>query len=180
MQTPTLRGYQKDAIAHVLSTAAHTLLVSPTGSGKTIIGAALVAALGGRTLWVSHRRELAVQAAIAIEQATGFRPAIAMDGTPLPGNLEQVCITSPATIKNRELTYYPDQVIIDEAHHSAASTWQDLFDRLSGVRRIGLTATPQRSDGAGLGDLFETLHVVTTHEQLLLENRIVPLRIFAP
>lgn len=153
-----LRPYQQRAVSAVLDAwqrGAHRIcLVMPTGAGKTVTAQAIAERAGGRSLWLTHRVELAAQApgpAVTVQSlvASGERPAC-------------------------------DVLIADEAHHLApgAPEWNSVASAYP--RILGLTATPQRHDGSALGDLFDHLVVGAQYSELLQGGWIVPTRVFRP
>jgi superfamily II DNA or RNA helicase len=163
----TLRPYQEDAIAAVESAAERgvqrPLLVLPTGCGKTLIFASLIAKRGGSALVLAHRDELLRQAAekIAIADPTlalgvGF-VAAQRDDTRSP-----VVVASVQTLaRESRLARLPREftvVVVDEAHHASARSYRRILDHLSPSPLIlGVTATPTRADGKELGDLFQEI-----------------------
>lgn len=165
------------------------LLVAPTGAGKTVIGGELVRLVSQRSrrvLWLAHRIELVEQAICAI-QARGVR-VVAHSAAKVCGENadEPVAVASLDTLYSRiQLNEHwrpaADLVILDEAHHGAAQTYRHILDHYRDATLIGLTATPERSDGAGLGgDLFSRLIVVTTPQQCLADGHLVPMQIIRP
>ena len=158
------RPYQSAAIDNTLAALASSpILVAPTGSGKTFMGTEIVGRHGGRILWLAHRKELIIQAAERLMRF-GLNVGIIMPGfVPMP--MAQVQVASIQTLIRRDR---PDAglIVIDEAHHAAASTYRDILDSYSGVPVLGLTATPFRMDGKGLGDLFGSIVVAAYTEEL--------------
>ena len=149
----TLRDYQEDCIANAGAFLGQSpLIVAPTGSGKTTIGVHLVKKLlelGYSVCWIAHRIELMEQAAQRFEGegvSVGF-----IKGGIKPSPLARVQIASIQTLANRKPTDY-DIYVIDEAHRSVAESYMKCLPRHA--IRIGLTATPYRLDGRGLGYMF--------------------------
>lgn len=144
-----LRPYQSAAVSEVLANVAFSpILVAPTGSGKTVMGRSIVAGVGGRVLWIAHRKELIEQAASHLS-TVGSVGIIRSGVTPAP--LARIQVASRDTLAVRQ---YPEAnvVIVDEAHHAASGgRYQRILSRYSYATRIGLTATPFRLDGRGLG-----------------------------
>ncbi len=143
----TPRPYQAAAIESVLlSLREHPILVAPTGAGKTFMGVEIVHRTNARTLWVAHRRELIHQACDAIEDAGG------RCGMILSGEREDrdapIQVASVQTLARRDLPP-ADLLVIDEAHHAPSESYKRL--RSHYPVRLGLTATPFRLDGKGLG-----------------------------
>lgn len=159
-----LRDYQRRAVNGVIAALERRpILVAPTGSGKTVMATALVEELAVPTLWLAHRKELIDQAAHRLE-AHNLPVGIIMAGyAPLP--LAQVQVASVQTLVRREKPH-AQLIVIDEAHHATAKTYGDILDCYPNAARVGLTATPFRLDGRGLGDLFGELVVAATTKEL--------------
>lgn len=160
----TLRDYQRRAVAKVVAALGNRpILVAPTGSGKTVMATALVEELGLPTLWLAHRKELIDQAAHRLS-CHGLSVGIVMaDFAPMP--LSRVQVASVQTLVRREKPH-ARLIVIDEAHHATASTYGQILDAYPEAARVGLTATPFRLDGRGLGDLFGELVVAATTKEL--------------
>lgn len=179
--TPELRGYQEQAIyaarMHFAQGKRSVLLVSPTGSGKTTIGAHIAAghiAKGGRVLWVAHRRELVDQAAKRLREYQLDVAVWPCNGT------ASVVVASIQSLLATEDKPLATLVILDEAHHYVSDGWSQEMSAYADCHKIGLTATPARGDGVGLGNAFDALHVVTTIKTLTDAGHLVPLEIIAP
>jgi DNA repair protein RadD len=168
MAHSSLRPYQTEVIGrYKAAIAAHflrVLLVAPTGSGKTIIASAIVAeavAAGKRVIFLAHRRELILQCAHKLHEA-GIDHGILLP--PYPMRLyEKVQVASIATLFARAIRCSSiemppaDLVIIDEAHHCRADTYAQIIKAYPGAVVLGLTATPVRGDGRGLGSVFQAM-----------------------
>ncbi len=168
-----LRPYQTEAVKSarsLLKENASTLIVQPTGTGKTIVFADIINDWhSGRVLVMAHRDELIRQAADKIEWVTGEPCDIEMgdyraDQCALPDR-KKVVITSVQTMSRarRLAQFHADEfslLIIDEAHHAPAPTYQaviEYFSRNRSLRVLGVTATPDRADELALGRVFETV-----------------------
>jgi superfamily II DNA or RNA helicase len=185
-----LRDYQEAAIrrARIEMRAGRkrVVIVLPTGAGKTRLAAAVVySALGKgqRVLWLAHRSELVDQ---AYRTLAGFGlpvGVLAATSEHQPDPSAPVQVASIQTLVARE-TVRPaaDLLIWDEAHHAslAASTWASLLDAYPGVPLLGLTATPERGDGAGLAPLFDGLVIGASVAQLTKLGHLVPCEIIRP
>ena len=186
----SLRDYQRDAIAKARREMAagrrRVVLVLPTGAGKTRTASAIVQsaiAKGTRVLWLAHRTELVDQAA---ETLGGFGLEVGVVAASsrrraAPDALVQVA--SVQTLVARDGHRPPAGLIVwDEAHHAsdAAECWAGLLDAYPGVAMIGLTATPERGDGAGLAPLFNGLVVGATVRQLTEAGHLVPCEVIRP
>ena len=141
---------------------AGVILQSPTGSGKTVIGstiAASAAGKGGRVMFTVHRDFLIDQTAQTF-QAVGLHDfgIVAAGVTPNPRPLAQIAAID--TLKNRlEKVPVPRLLIIDECHHSVAAGWAKVIDfyKGKGTKVLGLSATPIRLDGRGLGEHYSQM-----------------------
>lgn len=176
------RKYQVDvARAALRHRAKRVLIVSPGGSGKTVIAALIVQLLveskkGKRVLLLSHRREIVEQTARALKGKVPI--GLIMAGhEPNPEALIQ--ITSIATLGRRELPD-ADLVIVDEAHRSAAATYGNVLKKYEkrGAKIIGMSATPYRLDGRGLQGRFDVMLEAAKPSQLLGKYIMMP-RIFS-
>lgn len=183
----TPRDYQlagiKSARELIASGVTALLLVMATGGGKTVV-AALVAHGAAqkrkRCLFMAPRREIVAQAywklveagvpelELGVIMADGVIPhAITREPYCARRPHAPVQIASVQTLANRPLPPF-DVVFVDEAHHATSPTWSRIIDhyRESGAVVIGLTATPCRADGKGLGGSFKHLHVIASFRDL--------------
>ncbi|MBN2582929.1 MAG: DEAD/DEAH box helicase [Planctomycetes bacterium] len=165
--TPTrhqLRDYQETAVAGVVRALGNRpILVAPTGSGKTVMATALVERIGGHVLWMAHRKELIEQAAARL-QSHGLVVGVIKAGV-RPTPLAPVQVASVASLLRRD---FPpaELIVIDEAHHAAADSYRTILEGYASVPLVGLTATPFRLDGRGLGDLFGEIVVAAWPDEL--------------
>lgn len=186
----TLRPYQLDAIdalrRSVRSGHRAPLLVSPTGSGKTIIFAALIEAVlakGGRALVFAPRRELIIQASRTLDRHDIFHGIIMRGERLKPHPVQVASWDSFRSWKKRGKIEPPpaDLILIDEAHLSLSATrYKILKEVYPDVIRIGLTATPARGDGRPLGDLFDDMVIGSDIPTLTRDGFLVPLKYYAP
>ena len=162
MTAPTLRPYQVEAIAaareRFRSGDRGTLIVLPTGTGKTVVFAEvarLTVERGRRVLVLAHRSELLTQA-IAKLRAVGVDAAL--EQGPNRAGSANVVVASVATLKSKRLAAWsPDAfgvIVIDEAHHATAASYRKIVDHFASAKILGVTATPDRADGIGLDSLF--------------------------
>ena len=188
-----LRPYQVEVVDRVErpfgTTAARPLIVSPTGAGKTIIAAELinrVVARGGRVLVIAHRREIIRQTADKLI-AAGVTPGIVLAGCERelrPMAAVQVAsiqtLHSRAIRSNRMPMPAATLIVIDEAHHARAKTYQALINQYPDAIIIGLTATPVRGDGRGLGNLFNEIIETPQIPDLIPPGYLVDCTVYAP
>jgi len=175
-----LRPYQVEAIEEVRGRfragAKRTLIVLPTGGGKTVVGASIInsaAAKGSRVLFLAHRRELIQQTADKLSRF-GVRHGIIMAGE-RQALQHPVQVASIQTLaRRRDVLKSVDLIFFDEAHHAAAGTYTEVMQWYPNARVVGLTATPWRLDGRGLADVFDAHVIVRTPRQLRDEGFLVP------
>lgn len=172
----TLLSGTRDAFA---SGSRRVLLASPTGSGKTVTGAALVerfhARASGRILWLAHRAELLKQARSALRV---MNPGLILGGYHNPAPNSRVQVASVGTAVRRDLGPF-DFVVIDEAHRSNAKSYQKIIDHVAPRFLVGLTATPARTDGKPLGDIYDALLEGPQIHDLVKAGHLAPVRYFA-
>jgi len=190
-----LRRYQNDAIDAIeaaFNEANSTLLVLPTGCGKTITFAELIRRrLSGtdkRAMVLAHREELIHQAADKIEQVTGDRPDIEMASYwagqrgQLPVVVSSIDTQQAGRDGGRKLRFDPhdfDLVIVDEAHHAIADSYVSVLGHYlqnSGCKLLGVTATPDRGDEQKLGKVFETVAYDYEIHHAIRDGWLVPIR----
>lgn len=184
-----LRPYQADLIARVMAAISagtrRILIVAPTGSGKTVIAAALVHAMGRpRTLFLAHRWELIDQASGKLH-AAGIDHGIIQAGFPAR-MAERVQVASVPTLHRRAIASDRMEmppaalVLVDEAHHVTARTYRQIIEACPNATIIGLTATPCRGDGRGLGGEFNVLIEAPQVPELIASGFLVGTRLYAP
>ena len=159
-----LRDYQEEILSN-LRTAFRShrsvLLQLATGGGKTAVAGAIADGLSQRgrsMLALVHRHELVNQFANTLERVgLGGRYGIIAAGR-APTPWVKLQIASIQTLHRRpNLDLNPKYIVVDEAHHAKAKTWEDVLARFPNARILGMTATPGRLDGKPLGDHFETI-----------------------
>lgn len=164
-----LRPYQQEAKAAVLNEWANgvqkTLLVLPTGCGKTIVFSKLIedrVQNGERVMVLAHRGELLEQAADKLLQATGLRCATEKAEETCVGSWYRIVVASVQTLmREKRLNQFPrdffDSIVIDEAHHCLSDGYQRVLEHFNQSKVLGVTATPDRGDMRNLGQFFESL-----------------------
>jgi DNA repair protein RadD len=190
MSAPELRPYQRDVIAEFDRTREHTrriILVAPTGAGKTVIGAEIIRSFVRRAksvLVLAHRREIIAQTSAKLHAAGVGHGIIQAGFSPRP--LEFVQVASVPTLHRRaihaETMSLPpvDLLVIDECHHTPARTYRKIVEACPNAILLGLTATPCRGDGRGLGGIFETIIECPQVTELIAEGYLVRTRVYAP
>lgn len=186
-----LRDYQNEVIADVDRRIAagvrRLIIVAPTGSGKTVIASAIIRALadeGRRVLVLAHRREIVGQTSRKLHD-NGVTAGIIMAGV-MPSPLEPVQVAAVQTLHARAMRsdamVLPpaDLVVVDECHHATARTWRAIIEAYPNATLIGLTATPARGDGRGLGGIFDALVECPQVQALIDAGYLVPTRVYAP
>lgn len=160
-----LRPYQHRTALAALREP-NPLLVAPTGSGKTTIGVYIAQALASRgVVWLTHREEL-IEQAVERFAAHGIVAGVVQASRPATPEAS-IQVASVQTLARREPL--PAAVyIIDEAHHAAAESYRRSIPETA--KRIGLTATPFRTDGKGLGDVFDSIVVAATPAELISDG----------
>lgn len=181
-----LRPYQTQGIGDARVAfnegARAVLIVSPTGSGKSTIGAEIARLASGRgpVLWLAHRSELIDQAADTI-RATGQRVGVISASSDQPFDITApVQVASVQTLLARGVAPTASLVVIDEAHHCTAAGYLRFLSAYPLAKIVGLTATPERRDGVGLGEVFNRMVVVTTPKELVEQGYLVPCEVIAP
>ena len=164
-----LRPYQQQARdrIHAEWDAGHTrtLLVLPTGTGKTIVFASVAAdqvRAGDRVLILAHRGELLEQAADKLQRSTGLVSAVEKAESTCLDSWFRVVVGSVQTLqRTARLERFPQDyfgtIIIDEAHHAITNGYRRILDYFSGAKVLGVTATPDRGDMRNLGEVFDSL-----------------------
>ena len=184
MTPPTLRKYQKrlqDQVRVELRTHQCVLLQSPTGSGKTLLTASMIGTAAKREMrsWFTvHRIELVRQTSDALWLSGVPHGKIAAN------HPETTDIVQVATIQSliRRLGRLPKPrfIIIDEAHRAVSASYRKLIEACPDAFVVGLTATPCRTDGRGLDDIFQALVTGPTVTDLTRAGYLSPYRIVAP
>jgi superfamily II DNA or RNA helicase len=137
-----------------------------------------------RVLFLAHRREL-IQQTSAKLHAVGVDHGIIQAGFPTrPGEGVQIASISTLharAVRSNKMEMPPaDLVIVDEAHHCRARTYQRLMRAYPNAIILGMTATPCRGDGRGLGDVFESLIECLPVAELIASGYLVPTVVYAP
>ena len=142
-----------------------TLLVLPTGTGKTIVFASVAAdqvRAGERVLILAHRGELLDQAADKLWKSVRLGSAVEKAEQTSLHSLYRVTVGSVQTMqRDKRLNQFPPDyfgtIIIDEAHHSITDGYQRVLQHFPDAKVLGVTATPDRGDMRNLGEVFDSL-----------------------
>jgi superfamily II DNA or RNA helicase len=191
MSAVTLRPYQEAAVERVRdayrSGARAPLLVLPTGAGKTVTFSYVVhgaASRGKRALILVHRRELIRQSSAKLSDAGVAHGIIAPGHTPTRDAVQVASVQTLARRLGDPRYQAPGLIVIDEAHHAVAGQWATVCAAYPGARLLGVTATPQRMDGLGLGieagGPFDAMVTGPTVAELIAGGFLVPAKVFAP
>jgi len=146
-----LRPYQSEAVAAIRRHTQGTV-VMPCGGGKTVVGAAAIGELARTALVIVHTRDLLDQWIAVLRERLGLVAGVVSDGEARPGPVTIATVQTLVRLDGAaldELAARFGVVIVDEAHHAPASTFQSVLSRLPARWRVGLTATPEREDGLG-------------------------------
>lgn len=186
----TLRPYQEKIVSDIRNVYRERfhapLLVSPTGSGKTVIFAYITegaARKGNRILILTHRKRLIRQTSRALD-GLAVPHGIIAPGYPL--TVDHVQVASVQTVVRRlDRISAPDMIIADEAHHVIDITaWGKTISRFPSARLLGVTATPVRLDGKGLGikagGFYDKLVYGPTVRELTALGFLSPSVVYAP
>lgn len=184
INVPQLRTYQVQSIAE-LREAFRTghrriILVIPTGGGKTTVAAEMIRlamGIGNHILFLAHRKELILQAKDRLH-SFGITPGIIMAGW--AQRSRPVMVASQQTLIRRALPK-ADVIFVDECHHSTSKGFVNILDSYPNAFVIGLTATPYRLDGKGLGVAgYSQIVAPININQLVDEGHLVPAKYYGP
>ena len=183
-----LRTYQQEAVEAIQNQwkegYSKTLLVLPTGCGKTIVFAKVTEECvreGKRVLILAHRGELLDQAADKLYKTTGIRSSLEKAESSCLDSWYRVTVGSVQTLmREKRLAQfdpdYFDVIIIDEAHHCISDSYQRILDYFSAAQVLGVTATPDRGNMKNLGSVFESLAYEYTLPRAIKEGYLSPIK----
>lgn len=184
-----LRDYQQKAHDAIFNEwekkgTQRTLLVLPTGCGKTIVFAKVAedcVKKGDKVLILAHRGELLEQASDKIKKVTGLRCAVEKAEQTCIGKWFRIVTGSVQTLQNdKRLSKfskdYFDTIIIDEAHHVLSNGYQKVLEYFNSAKVLGVTATPDRGDMKNLGSYFQTLAYEYTLPEAIKSGYLVPIK----
>lgn len=183
-----LRPYQQEAREAIFeqwdSGVLKTLLVLPTGCGKTIVFAKVTEDCvrhGDRVLILAHRGELLEQAADKIQKSTGLGCAMEKAESTCHGSWFRIVVGSVQTLmREKRLKQFPadyfQTIIVDEAHHCISDSYQKVLKHFDQAKVLGVTATPDRGDMRNLGSYFESLAYEYTLPKAIKEGYLSPIK----
>ena len=183
-----LRPYQREAEAAILAEwdagILRTLLVLPTGCGKTIVFSKVIedrVRAGDRVLVLAHRGELLEQASDKLAQATGLRCATEKADESCLGSWYRVAVGSVQSLmREKRLSRfahdYFQTIVVDEAHHVLSDGYQRVLDHFGQAKVLGVTATPDRGDMRNLGQCFQSLAYEYTLPKAIREGFLSPIK----
>lgn len=199
----TLRPDQIDLQTRILASmkAGHksVLAVAPTGYGKTFLFCDYtnkVSKNNKKTMILSHREELVEQISNTLK-IFNVKHSFIASGHPYNEN----CLTQVASVmslvsrikkwqkaatiarangKKDPPFFFPNLIIVDEAHHSNAGSWKFIFNFFKDVYRIGFTATAQRLDGKPMGEYYDDIIIGPTAGELIAQGSLSPYKVIAP
>lgn len=188
MENFNLRPYQANAVKAVSDEFEkghkHTLLVLPTGTGKTIVFAKVVELNvngGKKALILAHRSELLDQASEKLKLASGLDTALEKAESTSIGSFEPVTVASVQTLsQEKRLSKFPhdffDLIVVDEAHHCMSDSYQKILKYFDTANVLGVTATPDRADQRNLGQFFDSKAYEYTMHQAVKEGYLCPVK----
>ncbi|MEK4276496.1 DEAD/DEAH box helicase [Paenibacillus sp. FSL R7-0026] len=183
-----LRPYQQEARQSIQAEwnkgVKRTLLVLPTGCGKTIVFSKVTedrVKLGERVLILAHRGELLDQASDKLEKSTGLKTATEKADQTSIGSWYRVVVGSIQTLmRDKRLQQFAanhfDTIIIDEAHHCLSDSYQRVLQYFETANVLGVTATPDRGDMRNLGSYFESLAYEYTLPKAIKAGFLSPIK----
>lgn len=183
-----LRPYQESAKNAILNEwnngTKRTLLVLPTGCGKTIVFSKVIEEKvreGKRGLVLAHRGELLEQASDKLYKASGIRTALEKAESTSLNSWERVVVGSVQTLMREKRLHqfgkeHFDFIVVDEAHHCISDSYQTVLNYFENADVLGVTATPDRGDMKNLGKYFETLAYQYSLPQAIKEGYLSPIK----
>lgn len=183
-----LRPYQAEARDAILSAwdegYRKTLLVLPTGCGKTVVFASVTenqVRRGRRVLIMAHRGELLSQAADKLKVASGLDSVLEKAESSSLGSNASVTIGSVQSLaQEKRLARFPEDhfqdIIVDEAHHCLSESYQRVLEHFPNANILGVTATPDRGDMKNLGEYFDSKAYEYTMPEAIRQGYLSPVK----
>lgn len=184
----SLRPYQVEARDAILREwdegRRKTLLVLPTGTGKTVVFSSVTQSCvesGGRVLIMAHRGELLEQAADKLMTSCNLESALEKADQSCLGSELAVTVGSVQTLAQptrlaRFDAEYFTHIVVDEAHHCLSGSYQSVLEHFPQAKVLGVTATPDRGDRKNLGEYFDSLAYEYTMPQAIKEGYLCPIK----
>lgn len=183
-----LRPYQQEARESIQKEwsegVKRTLLVLPTGTGKTIVFSKVIedrVRMGERVLVLAHRGELLDQAADKLAQATGLGTATEKAEESSLNSWFRVVVGSVQSLMREKRLHqfnkdHFDTIIVDEAHHTIADSYLRILNYFENANVLGVTATPDRGDMKNLGQFYESLAYEYSLPKAIKEGYLSPIK----
>ena len=183
-----LRPYQAEAKQAILTAwdegYRKTLLVLPTGCGKTVVFSSVTETQvnkGHRVLIMAHRGELLEQAADKLKAASGIDSVLEKAESSSLGSIFPVTVGSVQSLaQEKRLARFPSDyfqdIIVDEAHHCLSDSYQRVLNHFSGANILGVTATPDRGDMKNLGEFFDSKAYEYSMTEAIREGYLSPIK----
>lgn len=181
-----LRDYQQKSIDKIRESfrqgSNSVCFQLPTGGGKTILAAFMIknaVEKGNKVLFLVHLKEL-------IEQTSEKLNTLEIDhafikaGKGLEESDVQVAMVQTITRRLNKMFFKPDLIIIDECHHATANSYKKILEHWPDAKVVGLSATPARLSGQGLGNIFDSMVKGPTPSELTVEGFLSPYKLLGP
>lgn len=182
----SLRQHQTQALADLRAAyragKRSPVLVMATGGGKTHTSAEIIrsaVSMGRRVWFMAHLREI-LDATSGKLTAEGIEHSFVMSGRDYDPEAAVQVVSVQTAARRLGTIRRPDLIVIDECHLAVAETYRKVVSDCGNPRLLGLTATPVRLDGRGLGEMFDTLVLSCTTQELIDASLLVPIRYYAP
>jgi superfamily II DNA or RNA helicase len=188
-----LRPYQTNIVAKFQAAVERghhrIIIVVPTAGGKTVVASEIIkraTAAYQRVVFIAHRNELLTQAhdKLAAFGVTAGIVKAGRDKDARPQAMVQICgvqTLHARAVRAKTMELPPAEIVfVDEAHHVRARTYMSIIEQYPDAIIVGLTATPARGDGRGLGNVFELMIQSPQVLELIEQKYLVPAKIFAP
>ncbi len=183
-----LRPYQAEAKQAILAAwdegYRKTLLVLPTGCGKTVVFSSVTenqVNKGHRVLIMAHRGELLDQAADKLKEASGLDSVLEKAESTSLGSFLPVTVGSVQSLaQEKRLARFPNNyfqdIIVDEAHHCLSDSYKRVLDHFPDANILGVTATPDRGDMKNLGEFFDSKAYEYSMTEAIREGYLCPIK----
>jgi DNA repair protein RadD len=179
-----LRDYQVRLVEQIEATTDSVLCVLPTGGGKTLVAAAIIeraAEAGRRVLVLTHRREILKQTSLKVPLDHGLIQSGLNVDPQFSIQIASVQTLWARCMRSDKMPLPSAQLlVVDEAHHIAAATWRSILENYPNAKLVGLTATPCRSDGRGLGNYFDRIIEGPQIAELIAQKYLTSTIYYAP